>query len=115
MRVTMDLRCRCGAKWGGVVDSAEAARKIEAEFLHNHSMPGCMAKPYPPPAGSVACPSCGGRLHRTVEQGVGWQGECTACHQRGPWRETETAALGAWLSFADSYASNPRHINKENA
>jgi hypothetical protein len=37
-----------------------------------------------------------------VEQGVGWQGECTACHQRGPWRETETAALGAWLSFADS-------------
>jgi hypothetical protein len=37
-----------------------------------------------------------------VEQGVGWQGECTACHQRGPWRETEAAAIEAWLSFADS-------------
>lgn len=54
-----------------------------------------------PPVGSVACPSCGGQLHRPVEQGAGWQGECTACHMRGPWRETPTAALEAWLSFAD--------------
>jgi len=40
MRVTLDLICDCGAKWGGVVD-AVAARKIEAEFLRNHSLPGC--------------------------------------------------------------------------
>ena len=40
MRVTLDLICDCWAKWGGVVDSV-AARKIEAEFLRSHSLPGC--------------------------------------------------------------------------
>jgi hypothetical protein len=76
-------------------------RKVWAEFIRPNAAGEGAAKPYPPPAGSVACPSCGGRLHRAVEQGAGWQGECTACHMRGPWRETEAAALEAWLSFAD--------------